>query len=81
MREKLSEKIVASVIKKLLEKRKEKGLSHESVAEIAGVHRSTISLIETRKREPTLLTLLKISNALECDLGQLISSANTENKK
>lgn len=81
MRDKLSEKIIASVVDKLATKRKEEGISHERVAELAGLHRSTISLIEARKREPTLLTLLRISRVLETDLGQLISQSAQEIKK
>lgn len=81
MRTKLHENIVDSVIKRLTEIRKRRGLSHESVAKLAGLHRSTISLVEARKREATLLTLLKISLALGCNLGNLIDSAEREHKK
>jgi transcriptional regulator with XRE-family HTH domain len=78
MQNKLSKKIVDSVIKRLCEIRKERGYSHDTVAKKAGLHRSTISLIETRKREATLLTLIKISHALECDLGTVILKVERE---
>lgn len=64
--------IVDEVIKRLTEKRKSLNLSHEKVAELAGLHRSTISLIESRKREPTLQTVIKIAHALDYDLAKLI---------
>lgn len=78
MERKIAKSIIDSVINSLKEERKKKNMSHETIAEISGLHRSTISLIESRKREATLLTLLKIADALECDLGQLISQAAQE---
>lgn len=72
---KSSNDIMALVVKQLADIRKEKGLSHETVATHAGIHRTTISLIESGKNQPTLLTLLKITQALECDLGAIISKS------
>lgn len=65
------ETIVKEVVKQLVTIRKEQGLSHETVATRAGIHRSTVSLIEAGKRQPTLLTLLKIAQALKCDFGDV----------
>ena len=81
MRIKKSENIVDFVVLELSEIRKQKSVSHETVAKLAGLHRSTISLIESRKREPTLLTLLKICQALEVDLGGVITRAEKQSKK
>ena len=80
MQEKLPEKIVASVVGQLFETRKRKKLSHEKVAQASKLHRSTISLMEAGKMQPTLLTLLKVSNALECDLSRLLARAEKENR-
>ena len=75
MRSKLPEKMVDSVIEALIEKRQSLGLSHEKLGELSGLHRSTISLIESRKRQPTLITCIKMAIALKCDLSELIRTA------
>lgn len=72
--------IVENVVKALIHARKEQKLSHETVAEKCGLHRTTIGMIESGKNQGTLLTLLKIANALECDLGDLISKAENGEK-
>lgn len=81
MRSRLPENIVSSVVKQLAEIRKQRGFSHETVGLRSGLHRSTISLIEARKREATLLTLIKICKAMDCDLGPLVSQAENEHRK
>lgn len=73
MRSKLPEKMVDSVVDALIEKRQSLGLSHEKLGELTGLHRSTISLIESRKRQPTLLTCFRIAMGMGCNLGQIIS--------
>jgi transcriptional regulator with XRE-family HTH domain len=80
MQDKVSKKIVDSIISQLLQARKEKKFSHDKVAELSRLNRSTISLIEARKREPTLLTCVKIANALDCDLSRLLAKAEKENR-
>lgn len=75
MNRKQAAAVIDKVVEELVSERKKRGLSHEKVAEMSEVHRSTVSLIEARKREATLLTLLKIADALECDLGKLITKA------
>ena len=76
--DKLPKKIVDSVVSQLHAIRKEKKLSHETVAQLSKLHRSTISLTESRKMQPTLLTLLKISQALDCNLSRLLAKAEKE---
>jgi transcriptional regulator with XRE-family HTH domain len=72
MKDKDLKKTVDRVIAQLTEIRKAEGLSHEKVAQKAGLNRSTISLIESRKTEPTFLTVLKISKALNIDIKELL---------
>lgn len=80
MHDKKQRKIVDLVVSQLLAVRKEKKLSHETVSNLAKLHRSTVSYIESGKAQPTLLTLLKISNALECDLYKMLAKAEKEQK-
>lgn len=51
------------------------GLSQERLADLAGLHRNFIGLIERGQRNPTYLTLLAISSKLNVPLSRLISAA------
>ncbi len=72
MKRKSADKTVDDIVARLKKLRLEQNLSHEKLAEKAKVNRSTISLIESRKREPTLLTCIKIANALDIDLADVM---------
>ncbi len=74
MRGKNAEKIVFKLLGEFERIRKENGLSHEKLAKLAGVNRSTISLLESKKRIPTILTCLKIAEALEVSLSDLLKT-------
>jgi DNA-binding XRE family transcriptional regulator len=46
--------------------------TQRDLAEKAGIHRSTVSLIESKKRIPTILTCFRLANALNVSLGKII---------
>jgi DNA-binding XRE family transcriptional regulator len=73
MRDKDSERLAKNVIAELEKARKEKRVSHEKLAEMTGLSRAAISFIESGKRNPTLVTCLKIAKALDLDLGDIIT--------
>jgi putative transcriptional regulator len=75
MRNRHAEKVTSNLIRLLKEKRLEKGLSHQALADAAGVDRSTISRVESGKRMPTILVCLKIANALNESLSELITES------
>ncbi|MCB1784494.1 MAG: helix-turn-helix transcriptional regulator [Alphaproteobacteria bacterium] len=52
--------------------RKERGVSHDKLAEMTGLSRATISFVENHKRNPTLITCLKIAKALDVDLADIM---------
>lgn len=55
------------------ELRKERGLSKSKLSKLSGLGRSTITEIETGSREnPTCITLIKLSKALNCAIDELI---------
>ena len=60
------------IVSRFKEIRLEQGLSHETLAKKAGLHRTYIGLIEANKRKPSLLNCLKIASALDCNLSELI---------
>lgn len=53
--------------------RKSRGLSQEKLAEMCELDRTYISMLERGIKNPTLQTLLKLSNALEIRLDQFIA--------
>jgi transcriptional regulator with XRE-family HTH domain len=58
----------AAVADKVAERRQEKGFSQRELAEIVGTTQSAIARLERGGRPPRIDTLLRIADALECDL-------------
>lgn len=67
----LTSKIGAEICKR----RKILGLSQEELAFSSGVHRTYVSLLERGCKSPTIITLERISIALDVPLFQLIKAA------
>jgi len=57
----------------LQEERKAKKISQEKLAKLTGLDRTSISLIENGKRNPTFTTILKICSALEIEPSEIFS--------
>lgn len=72
MRDHESEKQAEIIIAALKEERLKQNISHDTLAELTGLSRPAISFIESGKRNPTLLTCLKIARALGINLADLI---------
>ena len=53
--------------------RKEKGWSQEELADQSGLHRTYISGVERKDRNPTIMVLEKIAKALSVTVAQLIA--------
>lgn len=49
-----------------------KGLSQEKLAELAGVHRTYIGMIERAEKNITLLNIEKIAIALDTEIADLL---------
>jgi putative transcriptional regulator len=69
------EKLHKEIVESLKRERKAQGLSHEKLAQKAGVTRPTISYIESGKIQPTLSVCLKVCKALGVSLGEIITNA------
>jgi transcriptional regulator with XRE-family HTH domain len=74
----LRDAIAANVVRLLREEREKRGLSMNVVAQRSGLSHSIVSLIERDLRNPTLDTLLRIAEAMEVDLGELLIQARKE---
>ena len=53
-------------------KRLEKKLSQEDFAELVGVHRTYIGMLERAEKNITLLNIEKIANALHISIAELL---------
>jgi transcriptional regulator with XRE-family HTH domain len=76
-----SRKVLVTFGVRVREARLAKGLSQEDLAEIAGLHRTYIGTVERGERNPALVNLVRIADALSIDLSALtnglsLSSAN-----
>jgi predicted transcriptional regulator len=58
----------AAVADKVSERRQAAGLSQRELAELVGTTQSAIARLERGGRPPRIDTLLRIADALECDL-------------
>ncbi len=53
--------------------RKEKNISQEKLAELIGVHRTYLSLVEKGQRNPSLRFIYRVSKALKTDSSKLLT--------
>lgn len=70
--------VTARLVLMLKEERLKLKISHQTLAALAGVDRSTVSLIEAGKRIPTIKICFKIAWALGLDLGDIIQKAQKD---
>lgn len=66
------EKEVIKFSQKLRENRLKKKLSQNNIARVLGIHRSYISELERRVRNPSLLTIQKVAKAININVKDLI---------
>jgi predicted transcriptional regulator len=59
----------AAIADKVADRRMERGLSQRELAELVGTTQSAIARLERGGRPPRIDTLLKIAEALDCDLA------------
>lgn len=64
--------ILNSFAKNLKSKREKFGVSQAKLAEICELDRTYISMLETGKRNPSLINLVKLSNALKITTSCLL---------
>lgn len=55
------------------QERNKKGLSQEKLAELAGVHRTYIGMIERAEKNITLTNIERIAKALSVQISELFS--------
>ena len=66
------QQVLLALGKRLRELRAERGVSQEAFADLCGLHRTAMSLIERGKRVPSLRTLLTLSQGFGITLSELL---------
>lgn len=66
------DEILKVIGKRILEKRKLKGLTQEALADYANIDRTYIGYIENGKQNISILLLCKIANVLETPIIELL---------
>lgn len=68
----MSENILIIFGKRVREERNKQGLSQEKLAELAGLHRTYIGMIERAEKNITLVNMEKIAKGLKVELTSLL---------
>jgi transcriptional regulator with XRE-family HTH domain len=67
----MSEEILQRLGLRIRRLREKANISQEALGQIAGLHRTYIGAIERGERNPSVLSLKKIADALKVTLGDL----------
>ena len=70
-----AQKFTSKVSDLLKQERLAKGLSHQRLSDLSGVHRSTISRLESKSISPTLYVFKRLADALGIELSLLLKRA------
>jgi DNA-binding XRE family transcriptional regulator len=60
--------------------RERQGLSQKKLGAISGIHRTTIGLIESGQRSPSLVLCLRLADALGLDLADVLKGVPAKKK-
>ncbi|PBQ33899.1 transcriptional regulator [Sphingobacteriaceae bacterium] len=72
----MTEEVFGDILREL---RTEKGFSQEHLAELSGLDRTYVSLLERGLRQPTLSTLFSLANALEVAPSKIVQLIEKQN--
>ncbi len=75
------EKQAQRLAERLREEREKRHISQIDLALDAGLSQNIVAFIETGKRSPNVLTILKICNALEISPATLFESEASQNRR
>lgn len=69
----MEEKILLQKIgKNIKAERVRKGLSQEELAELAGISRRTVSVVENGAQQPKILLVVNLARALDVDINEFL---------
>ena len=61
--------VCAAIIDKLIEARHARGMTQKELADAAKLPQAAIGRLESKKHTPQLNTLVRVAEALECDIA------------
>jgi len=70
------QQVLLALGKRLRELRAEREVSQEAFADLCGLHRTAMSLLERGKRVPSLRTLLTLSQGFGISLSELLEGVD-----
>lgn len=74
--------IQSELVASLVRERHRQGLSQVDVATMTGLHHSTISLMESEKRDShSILSLMAVADALKLDFSKEVKTAMRKHEK
>lgn len=76
----MEENTILKISTRIKEIRKEKGITVQELADLAGVSKGLISQIENNRTIPSLMVLISIISALNVDLNQFFKHISTLNQ-
>lgn len=76
-----SQRIIRRIISQFKSLRLSMDMSHETLAKKSGVTRAAISHIESGKRKPSLNMSLKLAEALDRELSEIVRDAEKDEEK
>jgi transcriptional regulator with XRE-family HTH domain len=72
MQDARTRKVLSQFGDRVREARRDRGFSQEVLAERSGLHRTYIGTVERGERNPALVNLVRIADALELDVSSLM---------
>lgn len=78
MQEKRITKFAKALIRTLQAERKARNISHETLANKAGISRQAIGKIESGERNPTMQTVYKLVKAMDMSLEEFVKKMELE---
>jgi transcriptional regulator with XRE-family HTH domain len=70
------QQVLLALGRRLRELRADRGVSQEAFADLCGLHRTAMSLLERGKRVPSLRTLLTLSQGFGISLSELLEDVD-----
>ena len=74
-----NESIISGVARQIRVLREQQDLSQQTLADLSGMSRNTLSLLERGKTSPTLDTLQKLADALQVEIGTFFEEVSRPN--
>ncbi len=73
--------ILSCVMEMLQAERERQGLSLKKLGAMSGIHRTTIGLMESGQRSPSLVLCLRLADALGLDLADVLKAVPAKKRR